>query len=466
LGSNGVLGDAPRLVYTDTDNTTIQRQYRINTSTANGSILLNGKALSVGSVFTQNDLDNNRVTYKHDGSENYTDGFTFEVRDGSAAPVPGTYGISITPKNDPPTLVVPATQTFSTTTPLTFNTANGNRIVIDDPDLLVVENGETDIIQVTLDFQATGATYTGSTLTLGSTTGLTITQGTSGTAGGKITVKGTKAAVQAALDELQVQVPADEDRVLSLVVTVDDLLNGDPVIAATGEVVTKTINLNTSNINDAPTIANPASISVNEDTSFSFTGANAISIIDVDTFASANNTVTVSVTQGKLTLASTDLITDGANNSGTLTLTGTLAAINTALAGLSYQGNANVNGSDTLSISFNDQGNIGTGGAQIANQTVGITLVPVNDAPNLVAPSGIQTIATTGVLTFNAANSNTISIDDIIDLNPTRHQKRCFRRHISCRYWIRCNNYWRQWWHHHHYWNKGTGQRSPQWTDL
>ncbi|MBW4659644.1 MAG: tandem-95 repeat protein [Drouetiella hepatica Uher 2000/2452] len=419
LGANGVAGDSPRLVYTDTDNTTIQRQYRINTSTANGSVQLNGKALAVGSVFTQDDLDSNRVTYKHNGSENYTDSFAFEVRDGSAAPVAGTYGISITPKNDPPTLVVPSTQTFSTLTPLTFNSTNGNRIVIDDPDLLIVENGETDVIQVTLDFQATGVTYAGSTLTLGSTTGLTITQGASGVAGGKITIKGTKSDVQAALDGLQAQVPADEDRTLSLVVTVDDLLNGNPVIAATGEVVTKTINISASNVNDAPTITNPISVSVNEDASFNFTAGNTIGITDVDSFTSANNTVTISVTQGKLSLASVGLITGGANNSSSITLTGSLANINTALAGLSYQGNANVNGNDTLSISFNDQGNVGTGGALSANKTVGITLVPVNDAPSLVAPSGVQTIASNNVLTFNAANSNAISIDDIIDLNPT-----------------------------------------------
>ncbi|NJO74750.1 MAG: tandem-95 repeat protein [Leptolyngbyaceae cyanobacterium RM1_406_9] len=424
-GSNGVAGNEPHLLYTDPDNTTIQRQYRITDATDNGTLFRNGQALSVGSVFTQADLDNGRITYTHNGSENYTDGFNFTVSDGGGAAVPGNYMITVTPTNDAPQLTAPITQIFNTDTPLTFNTANGNRIVVSDVDLDAISLGETDVLRVTVDLQAGGATYTGSTLTLGSISGLTIT-GSNGTPGGTVTFEGTKASVQAALDGLQVQVPTDEDRALSLVVTVNDLNNGGPapvpLPSGYSTIVTKTITLFTSNDNDAPTIASPATVTATEDVAFGFTGGNGIAIADVDAFNSTTNTVTLSVTNGTLTLANSSLITAGANNSSTITLTGSLSVINSVLAGLSYKGNSNVNGSDTLTVVANDQGNTGlNGGAndpKITTQTVNITLAPVNDPPTLAAPTAIQTISDTNPKIFSTANDNAITIDDLADLPP------------------------------------------------
>ncbi|MGJ3245093.1 MAG: tandem-95 repeat protein [Elainellaceae cyanobacterium] len=418
-GSN-YSGSEAHLVYDDPDNTTIQRQYRITTNVAHGTLFRSGKALAAGSVFTQDDLDNNRITYVHKGLDNNTtDKFFFEVRDGGGDVVLGDYTINITPTNDAPTLTVPGTQTFATITPLVFSSASSNRITFNDVDLDTIEPGETDVIQITLDLQAANSTYAASTLTLGAISGLTITEGTSGTAGGKLTFKGTKADIQAALDGLQVQVPTDEDRALALVVTVNDLNNGgpdpSPLPSGYATTVTKTIAINSSNQNDAPVVVRPISVSVNEDTGFSFSGSNAISISDVDTFSSTNNTVTLSVTSGKLTLGNTSLITGGANNSSTITLTGSLSAINTALAGLSYTGNSNFNGGDTLTITADDKGNVGTGGSQVVVENVPITVTPVNDAPTLVAPGTTQTISTNTSLTFSGATA--ISIDDVADLS-------------------------------------------------
>ncbi len=57
-----------------------------------------------------------------------------------------------------------------------------------------------------------------------------------------------------------------------------------------------------------------------------------------------------------------------------MTFTGTLAAINAALAGTAYHPTLNFNGSDTLTITTNDQGNTGSGGAQSDTDTVDITV--------------------------------------------------------------------------------------------
>ena len=67
-----------------------------------------------------------------------------------------------------------------------------------------------------------------------------------------------------------------------------------------------------------------------------------------------------------------------------MTITGTAAAINAALAGLSYQGNLNFNGADTLSVATAD-------GPRTDTDTVAITVNPVNDAPVNTVP-GAQTV--------------------------------------------------------------------------
>lgn len=238
--------------------------------------------------------------------------------------------------------------------------------------------------------------------------------------GGLITLAGSLAAVQAALNGLSVQVPTDEDRVLQLVITADDRLdpgnpallnNGgrDPVGAAAGyNIVSQTIAIYASNVNDPPTITGPAAIALNEDSSVTLGGANAIAIADLDDFG-APMTVTLSIpgATGTLTLPGAT-----GNGTNTVTLTGTKADINAALQSLTYTPLANFNGSLTLTATVNDNGNIGSGGSQTATTTVALTVNPLNDRPTLTVP-GLQTIDNASVLTLAAG---AIAIDDAQDL--------------------------------------------------
>ena len=124
---NGVAGSGvptasagAHLVFGDNDNSSVQRQYRVTATTANGQLMRSGAALGVGSVFTQADLDSGLITYKHSGTETSTDAFSYVVSDGDwtvndttafaqgTAPTPSIYHIEITPRNDVPTLVAPA----------------------------------------------------------------------------------------------------------------------------------------------------------------------------------------------------------------------------------------------------------------------------------------------------------------------------------------------------------------------
>ena len=86
-----------------------------------------------------------------------------------------------------------------------------------------------------------------------------------------------------------------------------------------------------------------------------------------------------------MSLAGGATISAGANGSSTLTLSGTQAQINAALASISYQGNADFSGGDTLTVLSTD-----ANGATDSD-TVAITVTSVNDGPvNTV--SGAQTV--------------------------------------------------------------------------
>jgi hypothetical protein len=147
--------------------------------------------------------------------------------------------------------------------------------------------------------------------------------------------------------------------------------------------------------NQAPVNAVPSTQTVLEDNTLVFSGAgsNQISISDPD---AGNNPVqvTVAATDGLLSLSGTTGLSfssgDGVGDTS-MTFTGSIADINNALNGLSYSGTANFNGAASLTITTNDQGNTGTGGAQSDTDTVNINVTPVNDAPGFTA-GGNQTV--------------------------------------------------------------------------
>src|SRR4030095_1372597 len=102
-------------------------------------------------------------------------------------------------------------------------------------------------------------------------------------------------------------------------------------------------------VNDAPVNTVPAAQTMSEDGTLTFSTANgnAISIADVDA-GSSSVQVTLAATNGVLTLAGTTGLTVSGNGTGTVTVTGTLANINTAINGLVFAPTGNFNGSAHL----------------------------------------------------------------------------------------------------------------------
>ena len=97
-----------------------------------------------------------------------------------------------------------------------------------------------------------------------------------------------------------------------------------------------------SNQPQPPSVSGPTSASMNENSSVTFSSGqgNAISLTDSQAGSNANS-LTLSVSDGTLTLGSTSGLTfsAGTNNSGSMTVSGTLANLNAALNGLIYTPN-------------------------------------------------------------------------------------------------------------------------------
>ena len=156
-----------------------------------------------------------------------------------------------------------------------------------------------------------------------------------------MTFTGSLADVNAAIDSLQFTPYANYMGTANLRITTNDLGNsgiGGP------KSTTKTLVINVLHVNDPPWNAVPSTTQGtygNQPIVFSTAGSNGITVGDDD---AGNNPiqVTLTVSDGVLTLKSTTglTITDGANGSAGMTLTGTIANINAALNGLSYTANS------------------------------------------------------------------------------------------------------------------------------
>ena len=143
---------------------------------------------------------------------------------------------------------------------------------------------------------------------------------------------------------------------------------------------------------------------VDEDSTLIFDSlhGNAIELGDPDGGAGLE-TLSLSALHGTLTLSALSGLTIDAGSNGTsgLEVTGTLADLSSAVSGLLYHPNPNYNGSDTLSLQLDDDGNSG-GDRLTATASVPIIVRSVNDAPS--GTSGSVTMSEDGIHTFTRAD--------------------------------------------------------------
>ena len=139
---------------------------------------------------------------------------------------------------------------------------------------------------------------------------------------------------------------------------------------------TATVSVTVTAVNDAPTLVLPEAQATAEDLAVRITG---IAVADVDVNQGTGQVrVTLTVVSGMLVasmsavggLTAAQIV---GNGTATVVLQGTIAAVNATLrAGISYLGNLNFHGNDVLSVTANDLGNFGAGGALTVTGSVAI----------------------------------------------------------------------------------------------
>jgi hypothetical protein len=167
--------------------------------------------------------------------------------------------------------------------------------------------------------------------------------------------------------------------------------------------------------NSPPVLTVPGPQVIYEDVPQAIPG---ISVFDADagmqvisvTLSVLNGTLTVnSIVSGGLSLSD---IKSG-NGTDRVVVEGTQNQITNTLAhpsGLTYQSNLNFNGPDLLTIVVDDLGNSGTGGPRQDIQTVPLTVLAVNDAPELTVPA-TQQVDEDSVLVFPAGSIQVFDVE-------------------------------------------------------
>ncbi len=171
-----------------------------------------------------------------------------------------------------------------------------------------------------------------------------------------------------------------------------------------------TITVNAAN--DAPvnTVPGPQGTASNTPLTFSSGNGNQISVADADAGASTIQ-VTLTATDGTLTLSGTTGLNFGCGGcagdgtaDATMTFQGTLTDINAALNGLTYTPNLGFSGPATLTITSNDLGNTGSGGALSDTDVVNIqvaTEIRINDGSS-IEPASPNTIDMVFTVSLNS----------------------------------------------------------------
>ena len=345
---------------------------KITTLPASGTLLLGDVAVIAGQTVSTTDIAAGRLTYAPAANSSGTAAttFTFQVQDDGGTAnggvdldaTPRTLTIDITAANDAPVVTVPAV----------IN-------VVED-----VASALTGIVFADVDAAAGSvvATLSVASGTLAATSGDGVTVG--GTASA-LTLTGSLASINAFIAASGVSYTTASNALapVTLGVALDDGGNTGSGGSLSGS---SSLTLEVTAVNDAPTITVPGTQTVAEESTLTISG---VSFGDVDA-ASGNVTVTLAVAHGTLTLGgdtSGISVTAGSDGSAAMTLSGTLAAVNAAVASLGYAPDVNFSGADSLQLGIDDGGNSGTGTALNASTSLSLTVTGTNDAPVLTAGS-------------------------------------------------------------------------------
>ncbi|MFJ5369853.1 DUF4347 domain-containing protein, partial [Bosea sp. CER48] len=340
--------------------------------------------------------------------------FNVTVSDGTQTSNTAVSTISVTAVNDAPTLDLDASG--AGTGFATGYVENGSGIAIVDTDVAISDPDNATMASATIiitNAQAGDLLAVAGTLPTGITASYNATTFT-------LTLTGTasQAAYQTALQQIRYSSSSDAivttSRAISVTVS-------DGAAASNTAIATVAITA----VNDAPVNTLPATFTVAEDGTLALAG---LSVIDLDA-GPGTMTVTLAVSGGTLAAASAGGVTVTNSGTASITLTGTLANINAYLAAgaparIGFVPVADFNGAVTLTMTSNDGGNTGTGGALTDIDTSTITVNAVADAVNDTVSTAEDSAATFNVLandsfsnagrTITAVNGTAIAVNGTV----------------------------------------------------
>ena len=355
----------------DVDDNGAELTYSVTSGPTNGQLeLTTGPGVAITS-FTQDDINNNRLIFVHDGTQASVDSFDFSLADGGedgAAPVSGTFNFTVNNVND--ASVVSSIES----TAISYNENQGAVSITSTVAIADVDDShlETAVIQLT-------GNYVSGEDVLSFTDQLGIS-GSFDSISGTLTLTGTAtiADYETAIRSVTYTNTSDNPSTLSrtFTITVND-----------GDTDSNSVNRNIdiSNFNDDPFNAgsNPTTVTVTEDTA-SPVDLSALDISDLDDNGAAISVSLTTDTGGELYATTGGGVTVAGSGTDAVTLTGTITDINTFLndpSNLQYlHPTTHLFGSaaDTIYVHADDGGNTGAGGGglvALATVTVDIDAV-------------------------------------------------------------------------------------------
>jgi len=352
-----------------------------------GTLTLTGSAANINTYLDT--VSNIQYTGAANAAGNDAAIVTVNANDGTSNPQVGTINVDIDAVNDDPVNTVPAAQATNEDTDLVFSNGTGNPFAVAD-----VDAGAGNITST--------LTVTNGTLTVIAGGGVA-DNGTN-----SVTIIGTVAEVNAALATVTYTPTANFNGPATLTMTTND---GGNTGAGGGTDQVSMVAITVNAVNDDPVNTVPAAQATNEDTDLVFSNGtgNPLAVADVDAGA-GNITTTLTVTNGTLTVVAGGGVTD--NGTSSVTIIGTVAEVNAALATVTYTPTANFNGPATLTMTTNDGGNSGAGGGTDQVSMVAITVNAVNDDPVNTVPA-VQATNEDTDLVFSNGTGNPLAVADV-----------------------------------------------------
>jgi len=354
--------------------------FTVNNTPSNGNLRLNGTTINVNGTFTQDDINNNRLSYQNTNGSASSDSFGFNLADGGengASAITGqTFSININAvlNNQDPTIIgLPASVTVNEDA--TSDEFNISAATIIDND---AGNG---LLTVTM-------TAMNGVFDIAAGNGLTI----SGNQTNTLILTGNLISLNNYINSpsniwFRPNLNINGNNAAFVVISIND--NGNTGTGGGNTIVAGTVNINVNAVNDDPTLTNlPTSVSVMENSSSSI-NLSAATFNDVD--AGGNNiTLTIAASSGTLTASNNSGVAISGSNSGTIVLTGNASNIDNYLNSVSaiqYTGPVGLTGNNasSLSLTANDNGNTGSGGG--TNIVFGTVQINITEPADTTAPT-------------------------------------------------------------------------------